>query len=101
MYPYLENPAFVSLGGGLPHSSTFPILQASFELPQPPNYDGRPFVHRPSANGHAHKADHHHHAHGHGAKEPAVPGKTIMTMYKGPQVGGAHAALDLAHAQQC
>lgn len=103
MYPYLENPAFVSLGGGLPHSSTFPILKASFELPQPPNYDGTPYIHRASStsnghvNGHSAKHDHH----GHGAKEPSVPGKTIMNMYKGPQVGGAHAALDLAQAQQC
>lgn len=113
MYPYLENPAFVSLGGGLPHPSSFPILKASFELPTPPNYDGTPYVSSSSsssgtsnghANGHSNgrAAKHDHaHGHGHGAKEPEVPGKTTMKMYKGPQVGGAHAALDLAQAQQC
>lgn len=134
MYPYLENPAFVSLGGGLPHSSTFPILKASFELPTPPNYDGTPYVHATASgsananghsngnanglthvneanghtNGYAHANGHshghsakHEHSHGHGAKTPEVPGKTIMKMYKGPQAGGAHAALDLAQAQQC
>jgi hypothetical protein len=142
MYPYLENPAFVSLGGGLPHPSTFPILKASFELPTPPNYDGTPYVHPSSSssssssfnghassnghangnghsqhhqngkhhetenghapvNGHGHASNGHGNGHGHGAKEPAVPGRTIMNMYKGPQAGGAHAALDLAQAQQC
>ena len=112
MYPYLEMPEMVSLGGGLPHPSTLcvrsggslssyqlqaensdlwytparsPILQASFTLPTPPNFDGTPYV--PSKND------------GHATAKTA--GRTTMGLYKGIGPNGERGALDLAAAQQC
>ena len=110
------NPAYVSVGGGLPHPSSFPIHKATFELEVPPNYDGSPYNPSSSSTTNGHANDHANgHANGHAnshsngqfetksaarhaAKSDA---RTTMTFHKA-EVGpnGERAAIDLARAQQ-
>lgn len=103
MYPYLVDPNMVSLGGGLPHPSTFPIHKASFELSIPPNFDGsahdsvkhndtgrKQLSTGVNANGVA-KGE---------VKRPETPGRTTMSFWKHLGPNGEHATMDLAHAQQ-
>jgi len=102
MYPYLEMPKMVSLGGGLPHPSTFPILAAQYVLPTPPNFDGSPFDPSKHASSSSSTSAPNGHSNGHSAGhiKQETPGMTTMKMYKGVGPNGEHGAIDLAAAQQ-